>query len=133
MALRGAVDKAYEDPLGLSDFQQFLRSHMDVARTLFPQELGGVVPQYVPPRATPRRQDGGKQGGTESGAATVDTAKLDRLAEELFRSADRNGDGSLSHTEMKRLLKEAGVREKMNISGGKRRRRHCGILQYCYL
>ena len=34
---------------------------------------------------------------------------------QLFARADRNGDKSLSHRELKRLLKEHNVREQMNI------------------
>jgi len=52
------------------------------------------------------------------GGGVEEAAQLDRLAAELFRRADRNGDLSLSHTEMKKLLKQAGVREQMHIAGG---------------
>jgi len=52
---------------------------------------------------------------------TVDTSLLsllDARAEALFRHADRNNDGTLSHTELKRALKESGVREEMGVAGG---------------
>ena len=59
----------------------------------------------------------GGRGEVAREEAEVD---IPALASRLFQQADRNGDGTLSHTEVKRLLKAQGVRDKMGISSGER-------------
>ena len=42
----------------------------------------------------------------------------DGRAAALFARADKNGDGVLSHRELKTLLKESGVRDKIGLASG---------------
>ena len=103
--------------------QAFLRGHMDIAHIVLPGLGGDTAPTYrfPTPSAIPESVAPTKSNSATVGAGGIqdEAAQLDRLAAELFRRADRNGDLSLSHTEMKKLLKQAGVREQMHIAGGK--------------